>query len=167
MMIFQMFQSTHPRRVRPTHLFRLSRYITSFNPRTHVGCDWKSLTKDIFRGWFQSTHPRRVRRLSSTRNVCSLRFQSTHPRRVRHGGLAFVKPPVAFQSTHPRRVRQASTCNLDWLDMFQSTHPRRVRQAERPRGKRKDSFNPRTHVGCDDLVCKILGKRVVSIHAPT
>ena len=53
------FQSTHPRRVR---LFQrlLQRLTTSFNPRTHVGCDLRAF-KTPSKQMFQSTHPRRVR----------------------------------------------------------------------------------------------------------
>ena len=55
------FQSTHPRGVRHSHLTIRLTY-SNFNPRTHVGCDfflssyWPQYTK------FQSTHPRGVRR---------------------------------------------------------------------------------------------------------
>ena len=55
------FQSTHPHGVRPklVVLFRICN--KGFNPRTHMGCDFKKHTlfyKDFL---FQSTHPHGVR----------------------------------------------------------------------------------------------------------
>ena len=55
-----LFQSTHPRRVRRSKA--LASYIhSSFNPRTHVGCDFTDSTFYLRFFQFQSTHPRRVR----------------------------------------------------------------------------------------------------------
>ena len=55
------FQSTHPRGVR--HGSRM-RYVRTacFNPRTHVGCDWRAGGWLSIASKFQSTHPRGVRR---------------------------------------------------------------------------------------------------------
>ena len=99
------FQSTHPRRVRPR--YRLYASVTkSFNPRTHVGCD-------AHRG----QPPREILRFNPRTHVgCDLptppnetggtRFQSTHPRRVRRLARSACVTQLPFQSTHPRRVRQ-------------------------------------------------------------
>ena len=55
-----MFQSTHPRRVRPSAVEAKLMEI-SFNPRTHVGCDGVAFGSSYNTTKFQSTHPRRVR----------------------------------------------------------------------------------------------------------
>ena len=99
-----LFQSTHPRRVRQNRRFLLIAKL-SFNPRTHVGCDKSS------RLWGSNT----------------IRFQSTHPRRVRQ-----LKPERRCD-TWGFNPRTHVGCD---------TSRRRCRQLQ-------DSFNPRTHVGCD------------------
>ena len=76
------FQSTHPRRVRLNSTLS-KKENKSFNPRTHVGCDWKKQHEVGILNWFQSTHPRRVRPSRSNAKCRRARFQSTHPRRVR------------------------------------------------------------------------------------
>ena len=53
------FQSTHPRRVWPSHKWQDPRH-TSFNPHTHAGCDKEIWMRSLRNGLFQSTHPRRV-----------------------------------------------------------------------------------------------------------
>ena len=55
-----------------------------------------------------------------------------------------------FQSTHPRRVRRDMCDGRSCYLRFQSTHPRRVRLPLTSLIRLSyDSFNPRTHVGCD------------------
>ena len=165
-----MFQSTHPRGVRPSCCVRLR--------TTRV---------------FQSTHPRGVRRFCSPRKGNAGKFQSTHPRGVRPFVPDFTQVSRVFQSTHPRGVRlksfQVTTFAINvsihapargatnallsifQLPQFQSTHPRGVRpdqhpqsitrvmfQSTHPRGVRRSlpiymewgvCFNPRTREGCD------------------
>ena len=144
-----MFQSTHPRRVRPqrciippTRCSHVSIHATQgatipqhqvragrrFNPRTHAGCDAAQLIGPLTEQEFQSTHPRRVRRWG------------------RSGW-----PPLAwFQSTHPRRCDAPASPGTATPSAFQSTHPRRVRPRHRPAGRiGRRCFNPRTHAGCD------------------
>ena len=71
-----------------------------------------------------------------------------------------------FQSTHPYRVRQDATLLHTLRFLFQSTHPYRVRQEREEVSTHEDSFNPRTHTGCDaDEVASVKAKEV-SIHAP-
>ena len=123
---------------------------TSFNPRTHGGCDDVGEIEPKPANMFQSTHPRGVR----LRTICGLRFtitfQSTHPRGVRpkegrvrgkasprfnprtHGGCDYAYRAIelgleVFQSTHPRGVRQRFGLCLSVSILFQSTHPRGVR----------------------------------------
>ena len=77
-----LFQSTHPRRVRPNAAnLKLAQY------------------------QFQSTHPRRVRHSMGRHTPLSQWFQSTHPRRVRQNEWNIAQWNRQFQSTHPRRVR--------------------------------------------------------------
>ena len=100
-----LFQSSHPRRVRPAsppYLYLSS----SFNPRTHVGCDLFNDMVGRKTQLFQSTHPRRVRLQDVLAIVAFNKFQSTHPRRVRHWKHLPMAPAIEFQSTHPRRVRR-------------------------------------------------------------
>ena len=168
-----MFQSTHPRGVRPM----------------------RQATSDKEDAMFQSTHPRGVRRghadACRTHYIVSIhapawgatprpltgflrhksfnprtlvgcdwrpcwafpsasRFQSTHPRGVRRPPSG--KPGTAglFQSTHPRGVRHAVTSASGLVSAFQSTHPRGVRhQHSQQQAPQQGGFNPRTRVGCD------------------
>ena len=76
------FQSTHPRRVRPSEGAFLMPKI-DFNPRTRVGCDLKAVLNPSSGMLFQSTHPRRVRQFTAGVGFQFVTFQSTHPRRVR------------------------------------------------------------------------------------
>ena len=78
----QLFQSTHPRRVRRA--------------------EWVEIIAELL---FQSTHPRRVRRSLRAFTWSPSKFQSTHPRRVRLALQLSTLGIRLFQSTHPRRVR--------------------------------------------------------------
>ena len=55
----------------------------------------------------------------------------------------------SFQSTHPLGVRRGSTKNFTFSEMFQSTHPLGVRHKHIRSPPYLNSFNPRTHSGCD------------------
>ena len=55
------FQSTHPRGVRPCGASRPARRWPGFNPRTRVGCDYSLCPASGWSRKFQSTHPRGVR----------------------------------------------------------------------------------------------------------
>ena len=79
---YKKFQSTHPRRVRPT---------------LYLHHRWQEI--------FQSTHPRRVRPSTTQKKPQNKIFQSTHPRRVRRVCPISDFVVIIFQSTHPRRVR--------------------------------------------------------------
>ena len=101
------FQSTHPRGVRHRFLKELLTD-TSFNPRTHEGCDLSKSLNSVSL-MFQSTHPRGVRPYDDGTNQRHYVFQSTHPRGVRHRMILQTEHDNLFQSTHPRGVRQLST----------------------------------------------------------
>ena len=125
----QLFQSTHPRRVRPegrkeavremqvsihaptkgaTHFRTLRLFLHAcFNPRTHEGCDTAFFVVILLMYTFQSTHPRRVRPLLSiSPNVRDSFNPRTHEGCDKCAPVEIVKV-ARFQSTHPRRVRPA------------------------------------------------------------
>ena len=125
--LLPLFQSTHPRGVRPRFSFR------NRGPRT-----------------FQSTHPRGVRHPVRHTRIVRRQFQSTHPRGVRQLSETICPVVDGFQSTHPRGVRPRYRLKLHFFRRFQSTHPRGVRPAQsQVKGGCKNDFNPRTRVGCD------------------
>ena len=139
---------------------------------------------------FQSTHPRGVRRSAIRLLLRPQIFQSTHPRGVRHRYISVrvksvkisihaptwgatwaessMKRLTIFQSTHPRGVRRAEGDQYFSLYAFQSTHPRGVRPSRCRCLRSPGYFNPRTHVGCDNLAVIAEYDRLgISIHAPT
>ena len=140
------FQSTHPRRVRPSLRRALPLRPWRFNPRTHAGCDLRVSRFFMPSRVFQSTHPRRVRR-SAAAIPCSI--CCFNPRT--HAGCDISSGwfPNRSRSFNPRTHAGCDAC---WAAGryacigFQSTHPRRVRPARR--------------------VGRIAANRV-SIHAPT
>ena len=123
-----MFQSTHPRRVRPDTFASICTK-WSFNPRTHVGCDWIKQHEVGILNWFQSTHPRRVRRNNGKNQRQRSEFQSTHPRRVRLILLLIVLQQLCFNP------RTHVGCDFSLSAAVAVVV----------------SFNPRTHVGCDSF----------------
>ena len=162
-----LFQSTHPRRVRP-HPFTMSSMFAGFNPRTHAGCDIRFVECCSTRNKFQSTHPRRVRQLEIGTQIRRHGFQSTHPRRVRPDRNPTQVRHVLFQSTHPRRVRRhhpagavfSTGVSIHAPTQGATSQPKREIHYQR-------SFNPRTHAGCDTGRQCTKRNRAVSIHAPT
>ena len=140
------FQSTHPRGVRPPRALTGQSWREDFNPRTHVGCDSRESAPHRSGSQFQSTHPRGVRRLIVTPVQAPRLFQSTHPRGVRPLAQREALAKLLFQSTHPRGVRHGGRYLDTWIWKFQSTHPRGVRH----RQKVHDGQRPH-----------------ISIHAPT
>ena len=121
------FQSTHPHGVRPdADPYRGPQNI-SFNPRTHTGCDGASPSTAMPGSTFQSTHPHGVRPSRSCPEWLPGQFQSTHPHGVRRSSPSTAMPGSTFQSTHPHGVRHSIFLIFRYLD----------------------SFNPRTHTGCD------------------
>ena len=127
-----LFQSTHPRGVRPASAATPARQPGGFNPRTRVGCDrcaprrWPMTTR------FQSTHPRGVRRFHG-------------PRRAGGNDVSIHAP--AWGATLVDILKDTHEIE------FQSTHPRGVRPGRaRPHALSTFCFNPRTRVGCDDLL---------------
>ena len=183
-----MFQSTHPRGVRRPVLYEQAGGNRCFNPRTHEGCDNRSgghrtstqvsihaPTRGATAGanWaineflFQSTHPRGVRLWSLWSQVSLERFNPrTHEGCDTSSSVAILLSTM-FQSTHPRGVRPHSLHRQTAYRRFQSTHPRGVRLRPRCRSTATQSFNPRTHEGCDGKFDGVPATWDVSIHAPT
>ena len=120
---------------------------SSFNPRTHTGCDATFVGYALIRFRFQSTHPHGVRQFRQRIFKLTETFQSTHPHGVRRR-IALCWS-ITQRSFNPRTH---TGCDFDKDDLshlhalFQSTHPHGVRR----------------------LVNNLLNKRYsVSIHAPT
>ena len=74
---------------------------------------------------------------------------------------------VWFQSTHPHGVRRRDILTACVCFRFQSTHPHGVRRSWSVRCRVRQSFNPRTHTGCDPAYIAQALTNAVSIHAPT
>ena len=140
-----MFQSTHPRGVRPPLPRPSACKAKSFNPRTRVGCDGFVPSAVCNTSEFQSTHPRGVRPARSSSARVDGQFQSTHPRGVRHEQDFMPSREVVFQSTHPRGVRP-------------------FRAGAGASGAKR--FNPRTRVGCDgaSVACVLIVTWFQSTH---
>ena len=104
------FQSTHPRGVRPeTGLIGYP--VFGFNPRTREGCDFVS-TMQRTKQTGDRFNPRTREGCDWLRSVRGLRTKSFNPR-TREGcdsiGQSDWLPDWVFQSTHPRGVRHG-TC---------------------------------------------------------
>ena len=163
------FQSTHPRGVRRVAEDTNVAKAGGFNPRTRVGCDHGC----------NADAPPGARFNPRTRVGCDYQTQ------------AQITAPSRFQSTHPRGVRRAGARKRDCKRAgFQSTHPRGVRprpkgdpfppdavsihapawgatRGFRPLPTDGTRFNPRTRVGCDPQPGQQQGQpQQVSIHAP-
>ena len=168
------FQSTHPSGVRPKVRARQA-WATgfnprtpvgcdntphnkptgpmSFNPRTPVGCDYPIYDENHRAELFQSTHPSGVRLSINGRGNKTAWFQSTHPSGVRPPPKATIKTPLRVSihapqwgATHHRHavrsIRQVSIHAPQWGATF--GHP--------IQRHRKKGFNPRTPVGCDQMI---------------
>ena len=123
----------------------VSRESARFNPRTHVGCDLTGFVTMLIGKVFQSTHPRRVRlHYWERRTLCPCFNPRTHVGCDRRGLLHKNKRVCFNPRTHVGCDRAA-------------TMPPRLRLC----------FNPRTHVGCDFVYAADKPVRTVSIHAPT
>jgi len=143
-----MFQSTHPRGVRPGKPKSFKSDI-SFNPRTREGCDFQGHADRIAlrvsihapaRGatgaslitvlnpWFQSTHPRGVRQAKYKRYMQSDPVSIHAPARGATHDAAKLKPPIPVSIHAPARGATWCFSRYYCFSRFQSTHPRGVRQ---------------------------------------
>ena len=145
------FQSTHPHGVRLNPPLYLIQIYSSFNPRTHTGCD-KSDKGYVKRVVFQSTHPHGVRP-SFQRGTTLLR--GFNPRT--HTGcdsvyLIVLIPKSKFQSTHPHGVRRFRTWFGEYHCYVSIHAPTRGATIQHDDLRlHYICFNPRTHTGCDVL----------------
>ena len=130
---------------------RTAKMPTSFNPRTHMGCDFRIFTNNWFCIKFQSTHPHGVRQEFpearragegfNPRTHMGCDSQRLHHRKQRfcfnprtHMGCdKFIDNselhPIMFQSTHPHGVRHRKRKQDEEIQEFQSTHPHGVRHS--------------------------------------
>ena len=140
-----MFQSTHPRGVRPT---------------TTPYTGWIR--------WFQSTHPRGVRPFESLVGNTACKVSIHAPAwGATTASMSVLSTVRLFQSTHPRGVRRHVGGEL-WPKKRFNPRTRVGCDCIFPApvfGHAR--FNPRTRVGCDALKGRQLHLYpVVSIHAP-
>ena len=143
----EIFQSTHPRGVRPLITGKLL-HLVNFNPRTHVGCDkvYPSHSKDVLH-FNPRTHVGCDQGLNKLMVDIEISIHApTWGATVAPFKIFTIKPisihaPTwgatlkkrlraergEFQSTHPRGVRQSLPISFQGCFTFQSTHPRGVR----------------------------------------
>ena len=145
------FQSTHPRRVRP-EVVDGQQPVMSFNPRTHVGCDLWPFDKLLIIWSFNPRTHVGCDSQSFGRSLCSRCF---NPRThvgcdTTYGAQSMNK--FKFQSTHPRRVRRYRPASMATIISFNPRTHVGCDPAARRMDYRNGRFNPRTHVGCDDGV---------------
>ena len=109
-----LFQSTHPRGVRPRDKVFRAHSSMSFNPRTRVGCDFGIVSTVFFKFWFQSTHPRGVRLPAPDGHAKHEVRVSIHAPAwgATSTFMRIVRYTSEFQSTHPRGVRLDSFCGF-------------------------------------------------------
>ena len=122
----QMFQSTHPHGVRPSWKSTSRTTTGSFNPRTHMGCDYPGYPGHHKNPQFQSTHPHGVRQRIRIFRIFPLSF---NPRT--HTGCDSANStdhPTTLVSIHaPTRGATGRWVASLTFSLFQSTHPHGVR----------------------------------------
>ena len=148
------------------------RHCSSFNPRTHEGCDTISSAPNRSRVGFQSTHPRRVRRRISFYG-CATGWVSIHAptkgatrQPAAQGGDSGVSihAPTTGATTwamqasnwlpcfNPRTHEGCDTRRCAWPPTVRCFNPRTHEGCDlvaRAVWKQSGCFNPRTHEGCD------------------
>ena len=148
--------------------------LMSFNPRTHTGCDGLTDRKKIAEVVFQSTHPHGVRlphkhthprdlnrSTPRTHPGCAMGNSSGGRQQIvsihapTRGATTLFAPYLQTRivSIHaPTRGATAPLNTAAFVRMFQSTHPHGVRRQNIGLVWRAESFNPRTHTGCDGVL---------------
>ena len=143
------FQSTHPRGVRPRFGFRLHYFLQYFNPRTHVGCDARTRTREPF---FMNFNPRTHVGCDRWRLGEIPEHQDFNPRT--HVGCDLrelfssrvdenfnPRTHVGCDGGQPGRGRQYG------ISIHAPTWGATIH--DKARLRTRGDFNPRTHVGCD------------------
>ena len=154
-----MFQSTHPRGVRPFQYLDQCREGKSFNPRTRVGCDHqKEFAQNGIR-WFQSTHPRGVRHQTLTDGSTVTEVSIHAPAwgatamvaAERDGEHVSIHAP-AWGATE-RHLRNGGLVRVSiHAPAWGATSGRCSAARHTP------CFNPRTRVGCDIPCAKMIAR---------
>ena len=121
-----------------------------FNPRTHTGCDASCCpSKAKVFGFNPRTHTGCDLRAAQAKQKFLVSIHA--PTRGATSQNSMLHDFVLFQSTHPHGVRPKIASKTLRATKFQSTHPHGVRPRLKAEMGLSDSFNPRTHTGCDAL----------------
>ena len=148
--VFFHFVSIHAPTWGATFLIFLNCFhIISFNPRTHMGCDLPSIVDKIYRGFNPRTHMG-CDLICVVLKHCSVCF---NPRTHMGCDVVSFNHGINFSvsihaPTWGATQREADFTREMW---FQSTHPHGVRPSIYKTISLHQSFNPRTHMGCDLL----------------
>ena len=122
--------------------------LAGFNPRTHEGCD--SLT-DTLLTHKVSFNPRTHEGCDSLTDTLLTHKVSFNPRTHEGCDLTYRQflnyPKVSIHA--PTRGATVRASKPVTQSLFQSTHPRGVRPENLSIFVKLNSFNPRTHEGCD------------------
>ena len=158
------FQSTHPCGVRLSQKWH-GITLSSFNPRTRVGCDVNELSNELSND--VSIH---APVWGATLSNISFSIHSSFNPRTRVG-CDHVVPSVPlsiipFQSTHPCGVRPHTYLKTNKLYLFQSTHPCGVRRWIFAAINPSRPFQSTHPCGVRLIIKEILRLQEVSIHAP-
>ena len=180
--LLSVFQSTHPRGVRPLEeaarpwVMRVSihapawgatrrkaairRAGSCFNPRTRVGCDALFFLQKPVYAVFQSTHPRGVRRRCKRMAGGQHMFQSTHPRGVRPVPVPqrYRTVPVSIHAPAWGATCRQPTVTRCGYGFNPRTRVGCDQSSQNHRNRYYPCFNPRTRVGCDILSMRKEGK---------
>ena len=145
-----------------------SHSLTSFNPRTHMGCDLWVSANSLQRLKFQSTHPHGVRPRNISRyqksrvSIHAPTWGATLIDRLQFDVLWCFNPRTHMGCDGAcKRTQGKALCFNPRTHMGCDLRHSKTSKPFR-------SFNPRTHMGCDYLDLETYNKRIdVSIHAPT
>ena len=185
-----MFQSTHPRGVRPGRGRRDGQGAgvsihapawgateaddkriaeeMSFNPRTRVGCDLRPASRSRSPASFNPRTRVGCDAANAAGKRSRMRFQSTHPRGVRRAGN--LREGAGTQVSIHAPAWGATGGAVPVIARYPGFNPRtRVGCDWHGYGgtSGRSCFNPRTRVGCDAVLDSLTEARVwVSIHAP-
>ena len=124
-----LFQSTHPRGVRPSLCYQSPCRYHCFNPRTRVGCDKKRRRRNSSDTEFQSTHPRGVRHIQNLSGFLANKV-SIHAPAWGATKTSLQKFCTVYVSIHAPAwgATSAAAISAATREAFQSTHPRGVRR---------------------------------------
>ena len=162
-----LFQSTHPRGVRPSGTICGMKYPTYFNPRTRVGCDFQRYSTLEY--YYISIHAPAwgATLVSSGAGALTIYFNPRTRVGCDNTPLIPSHMPVKFQSTHPRGVRRNRVSAIRYK-LFISIHAPAWGATFFCRSLCAGTgyFNPRTRVGCDQVSTSGSRSYHISIHAP-